>query len=206
MASLPVPNTMKVEIFYTLDGQRLENTLHFLNTGTFSGGEIEGLGSTLLTWVTTDLMPNLSDQLSFRFLQLTDLRTLDGGVVPVVPEAPVPGGTGGNPVPNNCALCVAFSTGGRGRASRGRNYVPGIVETEVDKSIVSEARANAILSSYLNLVDLMPLESQPWVWVLVSRQLGGVQRNPPVTTQIVSAYLSDTVIDSQRRRLPRRGS
>lgn len=206
MPTLAVPDCCKAEVFYTLDGQRIENTLHWFRSGTWGATEMGTLGAGLLTWVTTKLMPYLSQNIQFRYVQLTDLRTLDGGSVPVIPAAPVDGGVAADALPNNCAFCVAFSTGGRGRSSRGRNYVPGLDEDSVVGSIVSSGRGDQILNAYLQLLPDGDSPPAGWTWCLVSRTFNGVQRNPPVTPTIVSAYYSDLVMDSQRRRLPRRGS
>jgi hypothetical protein len=193
-------------MFFTLAGQRIENVVHFTNTSGWGTDEQAALGNAVNVWWNGFMQPLLSQELVYRFSQVTDLRTADGPVIPVVPDAPIPGAIGTNALPNNCALCVAFSSGGRGRSSRGRNYVAGITEADAAASVVEGTKAEAIRLAYDSLRTFVPGEVPGFVWTIVSRTLAGVPRVPPVALPVLSVYLSDTVIDSQRRRLPRRGS
>jgi hypothetical protein len=211
MAFVPVPNTLQVDVLYLLDSQRVENTLYFERTSGWTLPEIIDWIEQLRTLISEELMPLLNDSIQFIELvaRLLDAASSIGYVASVVP--PVNGGKGGNCAPNNVSYTIGFKTGLTGRSFRGRNFVPGISSADIaDNTIVSDLRTG-LLAFYSLLRTAASESSAPWV--VVSRYSGvdpvtkkPIPRVTGVTTPVTSVTTYDNVVDSQRRRLPGRGT
>lgn len=205
MAFIPVTNTVEAQIRMTLDNQQIENTLYFTNTDLYTATEMTVLGNDLLDWWTDQMAQNLSDDVTLREIYLVDLRTETGFTVTVPSGSPAPTGVNsGGAVPSNAAMCVSFRTDLRGRSYRGRNYISGIPASEVTLNTVSPTRIAGLIGSYELLFGF--LLSNGWSWSVVSRRHNGADRITGVPTQVTSVVVVDATIDSQRRRLPGRGS
>lgn len=189
-----------------IDGQNIENTLYFEGAGAVGTETMILLGDALIVWWATELAPNLTKSLQLREIYLTLLTTAVSPTVTRVPSTTTFGALDVPPVPNNASLCVSFRTAGRGRSARGRNYVPGIAEGEVNISRITQARCDAIAQAYSNIpAVLVEQDVEAFTWVVVSRYTSGLPRGEGVTEPIQVATVVDNVIDSQRRRLPGRG-
>jgi hypothetical protein len=205
MAFVPVPDTILVEMRMLLDSQRVENTLYFRKTGGWIIADVTPLVNALIIWWQASLGAVLSTGLTLREIAVTDLSSLTGFSVSQTPPTPLPTGSdGGEHEPNNVALCVSFRTLSRGRSFRGRNYVTGLPESRVSGSFVSDATVAAIQAAYQLLPGIAVTAG--CIWVVVSRFTAGAPRVTGITTEIDSVVVIDNVVDSQRRRLPGRGS
>jgi hypothetical protein len=154
-------------------------------------------------WATTLLMPNTSEDLELTTITGRDLTTITGGLVERPLGTPVVGGQPSPALPNNVALCVTLLTALAGRSYRGRSYMPGLAEGFVTLSEISSATAAVYADNYVTLVD--DLSTEGYELVVTSFQAGGVPRVTAVSTPVVAIGVNTTV-DSQRRRLPGRGT
>lgn len=204
MAFIPVADTVQVELFMSLYTQKIENTLYFRLTGGFGLPEVTDLWNKLLSWWTTDYAAIMSMDLSLRGAKFTDLSTSTGFTYE--PSAPTPnpdGAINSGGLPGNVAMCVSFKTLSRGRSYRGRNFVSGFPETVVVGNTFDASAVTAIQSAYAAILSL-PF-TDPWEWVVVSRETAGAPRVTGVATPVVTAVVLDNLVDSQRRRLTGRG-
>ena len=200
----PVAATALVEIVQELDSQIIENTLYFRRANNYTVSQLEDLCASIEEWWTTLVLPNLAEALTLNRVIATALHASTGPQFVRPASDPFAGGINSDPLPNNNALCVSFRTGLLGRSFRGRNYVAGIAESDTLKSRVNAGRAEAIRAAYADMDSLVPGEN---VWVVVSRTVDGVVQSPTALTNAVTAVvLVDTVVDSQRRRSPGRGT
>jgi hypothetical protein len=206
MAAVPVPNVCKAELFFTLHGQRIENVLSFQSLGTWGDAEMVELGNFLLDWWPATVGLNVSTELQLRYVHLTDLRSPIGPAVDVVPTTTITGSVSNQSLPANNALCVSHRSAFRGRSSRGRTYVPGITEDSTANSVVDSARGEAIRASFDTLRTDAAVVGPGWGFVVVSLRTAGVDRAEGFPFLVQSSILVDLVVDSQRRRLPRRGA
>lgn len=205
MAFQPVAASALAELVFSLDGQTIENTLYFRRANDYTVGDLNALGDALINWWDVNMQPLLSVELSLIRVVVTALHAQTGPQVVRVGSLPLAATKVGDPLPNNCALCVSFRTALIGRGFRGRNYVGGIVETDVNGSRVDTAPAEAIRAAYAAIPTAVSGAGN--TWVVVTRQVNGVIQLPSaLTNNITSIVLVDTVIDSQRRRLPGRGT
>jgi hypothetical protein len=204
MAFQPVEATCLAELVYTLDSQICENTLYFRQANDYDAGDLLTLAPILVTWWAEELAPILSSSISLIRVVLSALHAQFAPGVVYTTGLPAAGGVNSDPVPNNCAFCVTFTTGLRGRAFRGRNYVPAIPEGNVVFNTLENVTANSIIAAYQNLSPGLPDGTEH---VVVSRTVNGVLQMPSaLTNQVISYHYYDKIIDSQRRRLPGRGS
>jgi hypothetical protein len=139
-----------------------------------------------------------------REVYLTDLSSQTAPTVTVVPGTNVLGSGTADPLPNNVALCVSFRTEGRGRSARGRNYISGHAETSLSGNTFNATVSNGIRDAYEELLDATTYTGS-WTWVVLSRFEDGVARAAGLVQPVTAVVLTDTTVDSQRRRLPGRG-
>jgi len=204
MAFIPVTNCVMAELRFTLDSQHVENTLYFQRASPWTAPLGVLLGSHLFDWWVTNMAPSLSDDLNLDSVHVTDLTTVSGFAVDFVPSASENGAIGGSSLPNNCAICISFRTEARGRTGRGRNYICGLPQSHVAENTLDTADGIAFVAAYNALPAVAGASAA--TWVVVSRHLDGAPRTTGLTRSIISVLLLDLIIDSQRRRLPGRGT
>lgn len=204
MAFIPVPNTLEVELVQSMDNQIIENTLYFEFETTPSESDAGGLATALIAWWDDQFSTELSADLLLLRVVVTDLSADDSFSL-TFNATPTPAGkVSDGSVPNNCAICISFRTAGRGRSARGRNYVAGLPNGFVAANRVVATVTDSLVAAYNALVSLAGGAGA--VWVVVSRFTNHLPRVSGATFPITTAVLVDNVLDSQRRRLPGRGT
>lgn len=205
MPFVPVANTVMVEAVYEWDGQVVENTMYFERTvGGVAEGDITGLLELIRTTIEEELMPLLTTGIQLVRLVGTLLEAIDAISVTLSVNPPFAGGVPDEAMPNNVSYVVSFITAQRGRSFRGRNYVPGLPQTAVAGNHIVPGTRTALLAFYETLAAAAVIDE--WLMVVVSRFANGAERVAGVTTPINAFTTFDTVVDSQRRRLPGRGT
>ena len=206
MAFIPVANTVEVEAVFELDGQIVENTISYWKPGGVSLSDINDLLAAVNAAITTNLMPLLHNSIQLVRLIGTLLDAADsvGAVLSVIPA--VPGGNAGSTsLPSNVAFAVQFKTALSGRSHRGRNYVPGIPATARSApNTISSTYRDSLLTAYIAIGAAGA--DAGFQHVVVSRFADHAPRTTGIVTPITSYASADLTVDSQRRRLPGRGS
>lgn len=205
MAFVPVNDTVSAEIRMTLDGQKIENTLYFHKVGGWEVPDTTDLGGDLLIWWNTYYRVPLSNRVALREIYLTDLSSEDSFTVTQPAPAPAPVGPHDlEPAPNNVCLCVSFRTARRGRSYRGRNYISGFPRDFISSNDLDTAKVEQVITAYEALFPVM----SAWggEWVVVSRFHDNAPRVMGVHQPILAVVVTDPTVDSQRRRLPGRGT
>jgi len=203
MAFIPAANILRTTVEYLLDGQILANVFHIDANEAIDEVVTNAILDVVENWVETDLMPSLADTLEATGLVGRDLTTITGGLVERPFVAPINGDSTSPVLPFNVALCITLLTDLAGRSYRGRSYMPGLTEGQVTYSEISSGAAAAFATNYIALVDDLSLAG--YELVVTSFQAGGAPRVAAVSTP-VTAVGANTVVDSQRRRLPGRGT
>lgn len=210
MPFVPVPSTVMVEMRMRLDAQEIENTLYFEKATAWTVAQYTALANAMIVWWNTAYGLVLSSDLSLVEVYITDLTTATSPVH--AQAAPIPNPTGTVPtatLPNNVSLTVSFRTANRGRSYRGRNYVPGLPENAVTLNTVQPSTVAGIQNAYTGLFAVA--DGQSIEWVVVSRYSGidgdgkPIPRTIGLATPVTAAIVVDAIVDSQRRRLPKRG-
>lgn len=205
---MPLPlvaNTAKATIRSLVDGQTMINDLSFRNEVSGSSDPIElgNLALALQNWYTASIIPLLSEDVVYGVTRVRDLST-DPGFEAEVSGSSV-GGVASEAAPNNVCAVPSFRTGVAGRSFRGRNYISGIPNSDISINVLSGDLVLAIIDAYGQLLPGGSVLPTNWEWVVVSYFTGGALRPVGLTSAITSVIFTDTVVDSQRRRLPGRG-
>lgn len=201
---IPVENVAKVEFFFRQDGQRVENVFHVKNFSGWSGSALTDLQSYMTAWVTEEYLPCLHANLQFYGIKITDLTTSSSPVLESYTTEGEQGGVSvGAALPNNVSLVVKWLTGSRGRSYRGRTYIVGIPASGVLNNNAT-TEFSGVMSTAMGAL-MTVLSERVWSLVVVSYCNAKAWRTVGVATPI-SGYAIDSVLDSQRRRLPGRGN
>jgi hypothetical protein len=204
MPFIPAVDTARVSLLTDLDGQNLINTLWFKHrAGAIGIPDLEALGAGVNDWFVANILTLMSNQAVYLGCIAYDYTT---EFAPAVNSAIVgtAGGDASPQLPNNCAFCVKFLTGGRGRSSRGRNYVGAATQNwRSDPNHVDTSVADALVAGYDAILGL-PIDAD-WEWSVVSFRFNKLPRVTALIQPVIGVAYSDTVLDSQRRRLPGRG-
>lgn len=203
MPFVPATNVLQTEVLQRLDGQRIENVLYFQSSQAITLAAVNTLHATIQQWIEDFLAPSRSFNLTFVGLYSTDLTTQSSPTYSTTFPAPIAGSDTDPSLPNNVALSVQFRTNARGRTSRGRNFATGIGEGEVVANTVSTNFVNSLITAYQEL--FFSILTAPWTPVVLSRFENGNPRVSGLARNITGVAVVDTVVDSQRRRLPGRG-
>lgn len=208
MAFQPVAATAMVELIYTCAGQRCENTLYFRHAATdWTEAELTSLATGLTGWWNAEISVLTSTEVNLVEVDATALATQFSPKVATVLSPVSPGLLGSSVLPNNSTFCTTFTTALRGRAFRGRNYFVGLAESIVAQSTVSSSWASSLRGAYNTLMGTSTYLPAGVSWVVVTRVVNGVVQMPTALTNfVISAVHADLVVDSQRRRLPGRGT
>ena len=204
MPFIPVPNTAMVEFRMTLDDQHVENTIYVQGTVEWNITSLATLATSCQAWWLTNYAPNVSEEVVLREVVATSLENETAAQATVSGDGANGTNTSGS-MPSNVTLTVSFRTGLRGRSFRGRNYVVGVPQDQVvDINHVQSSYAAAWIDTYSELLEGTFEEGQQWV--IVSRFEDGSPRETGIASEVLTVTVVDDVIDSQRRRLPGRGS
>lgn len=204
MPFVPVPDVLQYNLRLTCAGQQIENVLHF----SYAGSDFATAAADLYPLVRDELWAllrvQLSNQISNTASYLTD-QSSDSG--PVATFGPFTSPTGQSPIfsaPNNVAFVVTHRTAARGRSFRGRSYICGIPADQINGSLVSSGFLSGVVAAFNNMRTAAETAGYPFV--IVSRFTNGNPRVIGVATSVTTCVAIDNAVDSQRRRLPGRGT
>ena len=197
-------NVAQVNVRGDVDSQEIENTLYFKYTTTITLTELQQLASDVYGYWVATMLPILSTAYRLRELYVVDLTTRTSETYTEDATPLDVGGLSGSVLPNNVSLAVTFVTSKRGRSYRGRNFWPCLTESVVTDNEVSEGHAALIRGAYALMAGADEVSSG-WTWGVFSRVQNKVQLTNGEFTPIQTAKITDTIVDSQRRRLPKRG-
>jgi hypothetical protein len=102
-------------------------------------------------------------------------------------------------------MAVSFRSALSGRSFRGRNYIPCLTNSQVTGNLIDVSWQGDIINAYAELLFGGGALPAGWVWVVVSRFTNNLPRVTGIFSEVFSVLVTDTIVDSQRRRLPGRG-
>ncbi len=203
MAFIPAPNIVRVVVNWLLDEQILANVFHVDANATVTDVLIDAIMDVFQDWLGDFIVTALSEDISATGLEGKDLTAETGLLIERQFTTPFPGEVATPALPNNVALCITLFTDLAGRSYRGRSYMPGLGESQVVLSSIDVSQAAGYATKYVELVDA--LSTAGFELVVTSYQHNNVPRATAVSTPITAVGVN-TVLDSQRRRLPGRGN
>lgn len=204
MPFIAVPNVVEAELIMELFGQRIENTLYFSREAEWSPAQMIELGEALQVWWADQYAENVTADLTLVDVVVTDLSsdTAPSIAVPAPPDTT--GLTAPPTAPGSVCITISFRTAGRGRSSRGRNYISSLSEGHIIGNDIDGGTRDAIVANYAALLEGEYLPTGV-AWVVVSRYHDNAPRVTGISVPITSVTMTDTAVDTQRRRLRGRG-
>lgn len=203
MAFIPISDTMKVALEYTLNGQLVVNVYHVASPDPIVSADLTGIAAVFASWWSVNMRQNFSNQMSLNRIVVTDMTTEGGEQVDYVTGLPSLGTIVGAPAPNNVAVVTSLRTGFSGRSNRGRKYWAGISSAEVTDNFISTTLGAALLADMVSLDSA--ISSAGFSLVVASLFHDGAPRLAGVVREVTS-FIQDLRIDTQRRRLPLEGT
>jgi len=204
MAFVPFGGGAQVELLLDYDEQQCETTFHVHQDVNWNSLTLPLLASTFYDWWDDYMQALVPNTVLLRAVRATALHAINAPGVELAVNPPL-AGAGTNPqLPNNVTIALKWTTGLRGRSFRGRSYHVGLAEGQVVANIVDSAHLTNLIDAYMTIPTLLAAVNVEWTLVVASRYENGQPRVSGLMTPI-TGLTSDGVIDSQRRRLPKRG-
>lgn len=204
MPFIPATNVMQAELVYNWDGQIVENVLHYQRAGGVTAGAMNDLGTALVTWFNGSIKSVVAATCQLTEVRIMDLTSEFAPGVTWTSGLPILGTAGGASLPNNVSLALTKRTLFRGRAYRGRIYQVGLTETSVTANLVLSLATTILLPAWISILSIT-CGGVVCPMVVVSKFEGNLPRGSALVTPVVN-ITTDSVVDSQRRRLPKRGN
>lgn len=194
------PGSVTTEFRYTWRALPVETTLSFHKPGNvaFSQQDVADLHDWLLAWHQANIQTQQSTDISLVELFTT---TLDSAISPAysyTSNLPQGGDDPAVSVASNQALCVTFKTAGRGRSSRGRNYVPGLRASVLVGNYWTPITGSNLQAAYNALLAIETDLSMQWV--VLSKETGGVERAQALVQPVTGAVVRSLLVASQEPR------
>lgn len=204
MPFIPVPGAAFCAVIWRLDGQSLQTCLD-VTVETETVENMQNAAIALFGGMIEFVLPQLSADIQLESSVAAGLETESSPIGVHVPITAQFGAVSASSLPNNVAYSVSKFTGLRGRSFRGRLFLPGIPENvrETPSTVTAAYRSN-IATAFDGLLAHMISEGFPPV--VVSRFTDNAPRTTGLATPVIQLAPVDSVLDSQRRRLPGRGS
>lgn len=203
MAYIPALNTVKVVLEQLFGAQTMANIFYFAKETAWSESAMLDLLADMFTWWGDNIAPELNEAVGLIGGTVTDMTTSTAPSLELPQVPAILGEFTGPASPTNVAIVVTFRTAGRGRSSRGRNYIGGIdVDAVVSPTDIGSSAAADLVTAYGLLSGVESANS--CTHVVASFHHDKAPRTTALL-QPITAYTCDTAIDSQRRRLRLRG-
>lgn len=204
MAFIPVPGVVEAELVYEQFGQIVENTLYFQYAAPADAGVLTDLCNYLIGWWTEQMASNINQVVTLLRVVATALDSDSAPSISITAPPDTSGEDTSEALPGNASWTISFHTAGRGRSSRGRNYVPGLSADGTSGNQVTSGFAANVRTAYENI--LTGAGAPDALHVVVSRYHNNAPRAEGLAVQVTSYVITDLNIDSQRRRLNGRGT
>lgn len=202
MAFIPAPASAKIEVRFNWDSQLVENVFHCLVTDPLTSAQASSIFGVVDNWVKVTLRPRQVNNVTYREVQITGLAAQDSPRFIFSGDGLVGTNTGSR-LPNQNTVAVKAGTGFGGRSARGRVFHIGLSGTQVTGNLLSTAETTALISTYNALMTSMTTAGFP-IHVL-SYYHNLAPRTAAVQYPITGYTMVDSIVDSQRRRMPGRG-
>lgn len=204
MPFVPAPNIVEVQFRTTWNNEQTMNRVMVDCLTTPTEAIIQDIVTEAGNWWQFNVLALTPPSLVLREVYGKSLETSPGPEATFSSGLPLAGTLGQASMPNNVSIAVSLRTGLTGRSARGRWFWQGLTEGQVADNEVNAGAAVSIVAAIDALVGAISLLG--YALVIVSFRSGGVPRpGGPVYFVVNDALLVDTVVDSQRRRLPGRG-
>lgn len=205
LAHVPLPNTARVCLRYDQNGEQTCNIFHVLCPTDPSEADLTEIATIFRDWWDAEMQGLTVSTTSLEAIEVKDM-TADGeeGIL-FTAGLPLAGSDANVPLPNNVTFATRLNTGFTGRSRRGRSYFAGVPADalDTDKQHITSTWQTLVMGAFADL--LTALVTAGFELAVASTIEDGVPRTTGLVTPISSVSVN-TTLDSQRRRLPERGS
>jgi len=202
MAFVPAPNITMIEWRMVLNGQKVENRLMLHSPTQATPAALQAFAIFGWNWWENTYAPLITHNCLLSSVVATDLTVQNSAQYTYAPDTTTTGTVAGAGMPNEVAFCLSLHTDVRGRSARGRWFVAGIPrESMADDNNLSSTAAEALRAALGTYVS--EFQTGTTNIMIVSYRSGGVPRpGGPVYFIVRSVSVTDTIVDSQKRRKP----
>lgn len=204
MPFVPALDTVQLEVTLLLEGQRIQNVYHYTVASSVTPVNMLAFANDYVNYWDVNWKGWYPTTVSLIEVKVTDLNIDTGPVVFATASLPIVGTRVGAALPNNCALVLTKRTIKRGRSFRGRTYFGPLCEPDVTANAVSGTFVSGAITRMQGQIEQI-VGAETWTMCVLSRISDGAYRDFAETEPVI-AISSDGLVDSQRRRLPGRGS
>lgn len=151
------------------------------------------IGGVLATWWETSMKSHVASTCQLNEVRVVDASSEVGVSLSYVTGLPVSGTNSNPPAPVNAAPIVTFRTEGRGRSSRGRNYVVGVISAafgEGDGATLGSDWQGILFTAYTALNNAIAAQDADHA----------VLSSATATAIPITAYQARSYVGTQRRR------
>lgn len=202
---IPTPNGVKVCMKFSKAGQLCCNVFHVKIDEAATEENLTAIGEIFATAWLDHLRAVTTPDTALTGVEVTDISVAGGVGIEYATGLPSAGSSSGAALPNNVTVATKLTTGRTGRSYRGRFYYNGLSGNNLttDQQHITTAMQTVIQAFIEQILTNLGLNT--WQLAVLSLVTGGAPRLAGVLTEIVGAITNST-LDSQRRRLPERGA
>lgn len=200
MAFVPIPQT--VEVVLTLQnsttGQNYVNVFHYkiVGPGSVSHQDLVDAAELIATQYWGAIRQALGSAMKLLQVVARDISVLSGEAYTSTTNSGASGTQNNDLAPGNTAMAVSWRTAATGRRNRGRTYVGGMTEPDISGDRVFGSTLSAIINAALVLLNNAPNGNLRFA----------IRSIKDIASKYVTAAVIETVLDSMRRRLAKRGT
>lgn len=196
------PQVCKVTLVMKRDQRQFLNTFHVDKATDWTLPEMITLANDFGTWWQNSYRQAIPDDIALTQVQVRkyDPTAPLGFDLEVNPA--IAGALPGEVLPGNVTSTVSWRTGLAGRRFRGRIYIPGLNEGNVDsQDLISSTIVNLLSSAAISLISSALTNGKLTIFHAPKE----VPTPFDNTSTDVLTSVVENIVDSQRRRLPGRG-
>lgn len=199
MTFVPTPNCARVVVGFSQGSWEFSNIFHFTKSS-FVDADMEALAAAIDEWVDQYWLSCIGDGITYLSTDVYDIRTSTGSIITDNTHTG-PGTRSGEELPASLSVVVTLRSAARGRTGRGRKYVAGWIESDLESGLwIQQAQTNAV--AYCTGIAGAGA-GEGWAHVLRSTQVDGVAQNPALTRLVTDYESRSSVPGTQRRRMDR---
>jgi hypothetical protein len=193
-------NVVEVDMVYEWQAERCENVYHVQMPAAVTLANLNALAAAFTGWEGTNGKQDRVNLCQLVSVVCTDLTTQNGLQVVSNPNPPIAGVGTSASMPNNVSCAIAWRTDLRGRSFRGRTFHIGLPESFATNNRLTIGAETSMATDYTALLSAVSAVTGAQL-VVFSKQHNKAALNPGVT-HVITHVSINTVLDSQKRRLP----
>lgn len=196
---IPAASTVRIQLIYTLNSQRIENVFHVLSGGGLVTADLDRIEGVFAAWWTATGRAQAPSNVSL-VLIVADALNVESGLHKEYSTGWTAGGSlGSTALAGQNTMAVKLATSFSGRSFRGRIYWPGFTNADIVAGLVTTARRDAIVAAVNTLRASLTAGGD--TLAVVSYCHNKVWRTTATVTGITGVSAKTTVAQQKRRRV-----